>query len=352
MIGSISKKTGIIILSIVALLLIGRIILPYVLLKYTNKALDDMEGYHGGVEDLDVALLRGGFTIHNLIIEKDSTNIPVPFLEVKKLDLSIHWKALFNGALVGEIVADEPVFNFAIDSTGQEVQTGSENNWVKTLKEITPVDVNLNLVTINNAQVYYKDFSQSPTVDIYIKSLYLNAKNLSNVVDKTKRLPANIEAKGISVGEGNFIFNAKTNILKPIPDFNFDLKIEEANLVSLNSFAEGYANFDFEEGKFSLYSEMVMDNGSYKGYIKPVLNGVNIIKRGSDKNKTILNKGYQHLLDGLAVVFENKRNGNLATKSPISGDVNKTDVDILKTLGSAFKNAFIKALPKKIDKEL
>ncbi|MBL1232010.1 MAG: DUF748 domain-containing protein [Vicingaceae bacterium] len=347
-----SNKTKTIILSIIGLFIIVRLALPYILLKYVNKALSDMDGYHGNVKDLDVALLRGAFTLKGLSIEKENSNIPVPFLKLNEIELSIHWKALMDGAIVGEIIANEPIINFAIDSTGEEAQTGVENNWVQTLRNITPVEVNLNLVTINNAQIYYKDFSHSPIVDIYIKSFNLKATNLSNVVNQTEKLPASIYAQGTSIGGGKLIFAANVNILKPIPDFNADFKLEDANLTSLNSFTEGYANFDFEEGMFSLYSEMIMDNGVYDGYIKPIMTDINLIKKGSDKEKSIFNKGYQLFLDVISEVFENQKHNSFATKSPISGNTNKTKVNVWVTIGNTLKNAFIKALPKKIDKEL
>lgn len=347
-----SKKTNIILISIIAFIVILRLLLPTILLKLTNNALADMEDYYGEVEDLDVALLRGGFTIYNLKIEKENMNIPVPFLDIKRVDLSIHWGALLNGSLVGEIIADDPIFNFAIDSTGQKSQTGIENNWVQTLKKITPLNVNLNLVTINNAQIYYKDFSQSPTVDVYVKSFNLQATNLSNVINESKKLPASINAYGKSIGGGQLSFSAKVNILKPIPDFNADFMLEEASLASLNTFTEGYAHFDFEEGKFSLYSEMVMQDGAYEGYVKPIMTDINLIKKGSDKGKSLFNKGYQLFLDGVAELFENQKTSRFATKSPVSGNVDTTDVAIWVTIGNTLKNAFVKALPKKIDKEL
>ncbi len=189
-------------------------------------------------------------------------------------------------------------------------------------------------------------------MDIYFKSFNLKATNLSNVINKTEKLPASIDASGESIGGGILNFTAKVNILKPIPDFNVDFKLEETALKSLNTFTEAYANFDFEEGSFSLYSELVMTDGNYKGYIKPILSNSNLIKKGSDKDKSIFNRGYQLFLDGATEIFENQKKNSLATKIPISGNVAKTKVGVWASIGNTLKNAFIKAIPKKIDKEL
>ena len=47
--------------------------------------------------------------------------ITVPFIDVKQIDLSVHWKALFSGAIVGETIFDSPTVNFAVAGKEKEV---------------------------------------------------------------------------------------------------------------------------------------------------------------------------------------------------------------------------------------
>lgn len=45
-------------LIILAVLLVIRLILPYVVLHYANKSLATMNGYYGHIKDIDLALIR------------------------------------------------------------------------------------------------------------------------------------------------------------------------------------------------------------------------------------------------------------------------------------------------------
>jgi hypothetical protein len=69
------KKEYIILISVVVLLIVIRIILPYVVLHYANKTLTEMNGYYGHIDDIDLSLYRGGYIIHNIYLNKvDSTS--------------------------------------------------------------------------------------------------------------------------------------------------------------------------------------------------------------------------------------------------------------------------------------
>lgn len=58
------KKIVIWVLGSFLVVLIGlRLALPYILLNYVNKQLTKIDGYTGHVDDIDVALYRGAYTI-------------------------------------------------------------------------------------------------------------------------------------------------------------------------------------------------------------------------------------------------------------------------------------------------
>src|SRR5687768_15653105 len=103
------QKTLIIVSSVIVLLVVIRLILPYVVLHYANKSLAEMKGYYGRIRDIDLALIRGAYRIDSIYINKlDSvTNKQTPFFGSKEVDLSVEWKALFHGSIVGELVFEE-----------------------------------------------------------------------------------------------------------------------------------------------------------------------------------------------------------------------------------------------------
>ena len=111
-----NKRRWIIFISIIAVLIIIRLILPFIVLKYVNKTLANLKDYYGHVEDIDIALIRGAYQINDIkITKKDSSSQKldsIPFFTAREIDLSVEWKAIFKGSVVGEIFVEDPVLNF------------------------------------------------------------------------------------------------------------------------------------------------------------------------------------------------------------------------------------------------
>jgi hypothetical protein len=85
------------------------------------------------LEDIDVAFIRGAYTIKIVKLDKTGVKIPVPFFSAEKLDLSVEWSAI---------------------------------SW-------------LNRFEIIDGEVHYRDFYSSPKVNIFATSIHILAENLS-----------------------------------------------------------------------------------------------------------------------------------------------------------------------------
>src|SRR5262245_37845085 len=84
------KKRNII-LDVILVLIIFRLILPYIVLRYVNKVLSEMDQYYGHVEDIDLHLYRGAYVIKDMKIVKveKSMKDTFPFFKTPKIDLSV-----------------------------------------------------------------------------------------------------------------------------------------------------------------------------------------------------------------------------------------------------------------------
>src|SRR5580704_14047404 len=80
--------------SLLVILLALRIALPYILLRFVNKELQTIPGYTGHVDDIDVHLYRGAYTIKVIRLDKTGGKIPVPFFAADRADLSVEWGAI------------------------------------------------------------------------------------------------------------------------------------------------------------------------------------------------------------------------------------------------------------------
>lgn len=340
------KKWKILLVSFLGILIIARIISPFFILKYVNKTLDELEGYSGHVKDIDLNLYRGAYVIDSITIQKTGHSIPVPFISIPKTDLSVHWKALFHGAIVGEVIFSEPNINFTV-SKDTSKQFGEKADWTETLNKLMPLTINR--FEIENGAFHFKDFSKSIDVDIAMDSLHLLATNLSNVKEKDDDLPSTIEASGItSLGGGTLDISTKANILNNPPDIDLNLKLENVNIPDLNEIIHQYIKADFENGTFNLYTEIYTKDGELTGYVKPILENLKVLEWKKEEENIFL-KTWEAFLGLVTETTENQPTDRLATKVPIEGTLNNTDVGVLSTIWNVFKNAFIEAFQKDID---
>jgi uncharacterized protein involved in outer membrane biogenesis len=334
---------------IIGIIVAIRIALPFIIKDYVNKTLDEMEGYGGSVSDIDLHLFRGAYVIKDITIFEEIDTFSVPFVSVSRVDLSVEWGALFRGKVAGRIVIDNPVINFTVE--GEKTQDGSETDWLEMVEDLMPI--NINHFEIKNGVISFKDFDTEPNIDIDIHDLNLVATNLSNVEQEGVALPSTINATGTSVGSGRFNIEAHLNALKQIPDIDLTLTIEQVDMTALNDFIRAYTKTDVEKGTFNLYSEIIIDDGQLKGYVRPVLENLEILDWDEEKGG-FLKKAWEAIAEGVKTIFENPEEEQVATHVPIEGNLNEMDLEvgIWPTIWELFRNAFIEAISKQTENSI
>jgi len=195
----------------------------------------------------------------------------------------------------------------------------------------------------------FRDFSRNPKVDIFVHHLNASATNLSNTRQVSEKLPAGLHARGTTIGDGEFDVHLRINPMAPQPTFQVAAAITNMNLVALNDFLRAYGKFDVQRGNFSVYTEVAAADGRYEGYVKPLFENLDVFEWEKERGKNILEKFWQAIVAGVAQIFKNQPKDRLATKIPISGNFEKSEVDIWTTVGGTLKNAFVRALLPKFD---
>jgi len=329
-----------------------RIALPFYIENFLNNKLKDMNGYRGTIKDINLHLYRGAYVIDSLDFVKTTDSIPVPFISIKKIDLSLQWNALFKGEIVSELKFTNPEINFAkakskTKSTKSSKQNGKGVNWAEKFAGFVPVQINR--VEIVNGKVAYKDFTTQPEIDIKIDNLHVIAENLSNVQDSSERgLPSKIDATGNAFGEGNFLVDARINILKEVPDLDLNFKIEQVALTKFNEFFKVYTNSDVQKGDFNLYSEIIIKDKDIKGYVKPIIENMEVLD-WQDESGDFLHKIWEAIVGGITEVLENQKTERFATNAPIEGSLEGVDTELWPTIWNIFENAFIEAFRKEFE---
>jgi hypothetical protein len=344
------RNAIIIALSLLALIVLARIALPYVLLHYANNTLENMDGYTGHINDIDLAIIRGGYKLDSVYINKvdSSTGKQTPFLGASLVDLSIEWRSLLKGSLVGEIKVDRPLMRFTKDKVEPKDVQKDSSDFRKVLKEFMPLDINR--LEFHDGSLQYIDSTSRPKVDVRMTNLHVVALNLRNSYDSAAVLPATINAEA-TVYDGRLEMKMKLNPLAEVPTFDMNAEWTHTNLVKLNDFFQAYAKVDVNKGSFGLYTEVAAKEGRFTGYVKPLLKDIDIVGK-EDRKDNILRKVWEGAADAVTELFENQKKETVATKIPLRGQIGDPKANIFFAIIEILQNAFVNALQPSIDRQI
>lgn len=343
------KKKRYILLAILGLLILGRILLPYFLERYVNNVLQDIPGYTGYVEDIDVALYRGAYVIEGLHLDKVNADVSTPFLNFPKADISIEWRALFKGKIVSEIILHDPVMNYIYED--QQKETPMEKpevaDWQQALMDLVPIEINH--FQVINGKFSYAQFSEDPNIDLVMEHIYLIATNLRNVERTEGTLPSTVHATAVSFGGGSVLLNGRIDVMKKIPDLDMEFSLKNADVTALNETSLKFAGVDFASGTFELYAEAAIADGYIKGYIKPMFIDTTLL---GEEDQGFFEKLWEGFVGVFKFLFKNQGTDTLATRAPFEGDLNEIDTGVLKTILNIFKNAWFSAFSPEVEENI
>ncbi|WP_187270097.1 DUF748 domain-containing protein [Pontibacter qinzhouensis] len=341
------KRTYATLAAVVVLLLLFRLALPGIVKRYVNKTLNDLPGYTGYVEDIDLHLYRGAYTIDGLHLVEENGNPKYPFLYIRKTDLSVQWRSLLKGKVVSEIQMLQPEVNI-VEAKTDTANEPTRQHWTEVVKDLMPITINR--LEASQGRIAYLDFGASPDINLYMEQLQLVALNLANVEEESEKLPSDVTFSGRSIGGGQLKGSMKTNALKEIPDFDLKVELTKVDLTAVNSFIEAYAKFDVERGTLDMYSELTLTDGQLDGYMKPFFENVKVLNWKKDKKEGGFFRAAWEAIAGLfAEAVENQPRDQVATKVPIKGDISKMDADVSATIFNVLRHAFISAFNKGLE---
>ena len=334
---------------VLGLLLVGvRIALPHVVLHYANRTLAEIPDYHGVITDVDLAIWRGAYQIEGIDIVKTGGEVPVPFFSCPEIDFSVEWKALFDGALVGEIDFRRPVVNLVAGPTEEKTQAPVDSRWQDKIQELFPLEINR--FEMHDGTVHYRDFHSTPKVDVPIDDVHVLATNLTNSRDLSETLVAKIEAEGRPLGDARLEFDLDVDPYAKDPTFELRAKLEEVDLRKLNDFLHAYGGFDAEKGKLGVYSELAASDGAFTGYVKPLILDLDIVDLREDEGP--LQVAWESLVAAVSLIFRNLPRNQFGTKVEFSGRFDRPEYSVWSVIGQIFRNAFIQALSPSLEGEV
>ncbi len=337
-----TRRTLIVVLSFVAILLIARLFAPLVVRDALNRRLHEIPGYSGTVSSVDLRLWRGSYRIDGMRIVKSNGKVSEPFFAADRIDFSVAWRELIHGRFVSRIYVRNAKLNLVRGASDESSQLTADNRWQDVINDIFPIDITF--LDIRGGVLRFVDETHTPKVDIVVRDLSVHATGLQNRPDDDgDPMPAKIDISGVSIGDGQLHLFVKLEPLAVQPHFDLALELKKVSMPALNDFLRAYAKVEVSAGQFEVFAQMAMRDGHYEGYVKPFIENLKFSDIGDDE-KSLGKKIWKSLVTAFANLATNKDSKQMATRIPFSGEAKGIDVHVWKTIENGLHHGFIKAL--------
>jgi hypothetical protein len=333
---------------IAVLLLAARVALPFVVERQINARLQRIPGYTGKVDDIDIHLWRGAYSLHGLGIYRQNGRLREPFFLAQHIDFSLAWRELWHRKIVSDIFIERGQLNFVKGPSEEESQTDVDRRWQDVIQDIFPIDITR--LEITDGLLRYVDTTRQPTVNVFVTHMHATATGLRNRPGDSKSgdYPAKISIEGESLGAGKLKLLLAAEPLAAQPHFQLSLKLDQVNLTALNESLKAYASVDVSRGTFRLVAEMAARDGGFQGYVKPFFEDLDF-QNIEDNNKGIATRIWERVVASLAWLVKNKSRDQVATRIPFEGKFGDAKVGLLATIGNLFRHGFIQAFNPNVE---
>lgn len=326
-----------------------RIIAPTAIKVGLNNYLDSEDfspSLRAHVGDVDLALLRGVYTLEDISADIKTKNKHKQFLQLKSATARLAWRDLFKGELVTDIGVDGMDFTYAEELLPALKQHMAKMNEVKKDEEKDPSALRVARFDLKNSVIrtdLFPDLTKEQGV--VMTELEARATNLT----PTKDLPRTpFSMQGLLLKSGKVKTEGEADLTGEKPMWTVDSEIKNFDLTSLNRFLKQKVPLTFTTGKLDLYAEAKSEDGPVVGYIKPFIKNLDVIKTNENF------KGPKHWLIEIISALGNvvmKADETMATKVPFTFDQTlKPDTD--KTIAKAIEHGFFQEQNRGIENSI
>jgi hypothetical protein len=200
-----------------------------------------------------------------------------------------------------------------------------------------------------DGRIGFVNQAAKPPYNVFLEGSKLQLENLSNHFNAGA---AHARATGRFMGSGPTQVQATFRPELKGPDFDLTVSIEKTDMRRMNDLLRAYGNFDVVAGYFSLYAEMKIRQGKIDGYVKPLFSDMKAYDRRQDAEKSLFRRLYEGMVGGIAGLLQNRPRSEVATRVPISGDVEAPQTGTLETIIRLIENAFFRAILPGFEKEV
>ena len=299
--------------------------------------------------------LKGDLELDQITLDYFKPIVERYNLSVRKGSLSTRGSIEYAPGIQKILISTLSLTGLDTDYLHKETQTSPTEKVTKEAGKVARetanepgVEVKVQRVTADG-RIGYVNQAAKPSYKVFLEGAKLQIENLSN---HFKDGPARARVTGRFMGSGSTQVQATFRPESKGPDLDLILRIEKTDMRTMNDLLRAYGNFDVVAGNFSMYAEIKIRQGKIDGYVKPLFSDMKVYDRRQDAEKSMFRKLYEGLVGGISGLLQNRPRSEVATRVPISGDVEAPQTGTWETIVRLIQNAFFRAILPGFEKEV
>jgi hypothetical protein len=253
----------------------------------------------------------------------------------------VHVTSLFAGRYEGSVTLLEPELHLgppAKEAAKQADKPSSEAEWQTILSSL--VHFRIAAVAVESGRIDYDD----PWRDIHVVIGTIAGRIDDLIVPADGDRPATFTFHGSTPGEGALTISGEAHPDAVPPRLEMEASLEHIDLTALSAITEHYDGLRFESGVFSGYLAYHLNGTRIEGSFKPIFRHLSVssyrLKEGHIATKLF----WSVVVPVAEYVLKNGEKDQQAAIVPITGQVTDPHSSMWTIVGTALKNAFIRAL--------
>lgn len=349
----IYKRVWVWILAFIVVIGIGvRIAADPLAERFTQKALDNLEGYRGQFSDVSVSFIPPGYAIHDLKIEQEKSRIKDPLVYIEDLDARVDLSRLLSFQLVGKASAYHAKFAMGLSTPPKppKKEAGKEKKEKKAApEEIDVADTLYGLipfrvdrVELREGEFLLVDDTEPRRPQLWISNVELAIENIATRRSLDKNVPIAMTMRATAQKSGTFKMMANIDALAgEKPAFTGQAELIGLELKHVHDFVAAKTGLA-AKGTLDTFINFNSADGKLSGAIKLMLKNPKLVA-ADDK---LVHKLEAKLGNVGLRLFSDRVEGRnaLATTLPIKGTLENPSPQIWPAVLGVVRNAFVEGL--------
>jgi Domain of Unknown Function (DUF748) len=208
--------------------------------------------------------------------------------------------------------------------------------------------VRVDHISIVGGELGFVNQATKPEYRVYLADADLSLEQYSS---QLRDGPTSLMIRGKFMGTGETQISGVLRPPQDSPDMELKVKIAGTQIRSMNNMLRAHGKFDVVGGIFSCYAEIRLDDGSIRGYVKPLVRKLNVYDSAQDRDKDAVDKLREGAIEDLSSLLENVPRSEVATKADVSGPTSRPRTETVQIVVGLIQNAFFKAILPGFERE-